>query len=154
MIKFSTFWITSIAIILIATFLVTIVGIKRNKDKLNIGISLLGIYIVIAIVMLVMITPVKTYYIDGRVYNNIENIESNKSGREYSVKVANGGTYNIKYTLSSDKNFLSMKCKMVTKNVFGMELYNQKDILFVNVAKPGMSESEKEFVLDRIAPKY
>ena len=65
-----------------------------------------------------------------------------------------GKEYKIKDTLSSDKNFVSLKCKLVNKNILGIEIYDQRDILFVNVADESMSESEKMHALDRVAPKY
>ena len=74
MISISTFWITSIVVLILATLIVTIISIKTDKDKLSVGVNLLGAYILIALVMTVMLTPIESYYIDGRVILNIENI--------------------------------------------------------------------------------
>lgn len=153
MIRLSTFWITLIALLVIITILVVGRGIKKGRDKLHIATSLFGSYIAVTMLAIVMLTPIDTYFLDGETVTNVTNVKWNTKSKEYDITTEQGTKYEVKNSLSSDKNFISFDCKRVIKNILGLEIYTKKDILFVDMSRKGMSESEKEHMLDRIAPK-
>lgn len=153
MVKSFTFWLVAISIMVLISVLIIAFCIKTDKDKLSLGTRLAGFYIIAAIGLITMIFPMETTYIDGEVIENITSVKWNDKDDKYDVITTSGKNYKIENGLTSDNTFISLNCKIVNENIFGMKIYTEDDIVFVDTSDSNMSESEKHHVLDRVVQK-
>ena len=153
MVESFTIWLVAISTMCLLTVLTVAFCIKTNKDMLSLGIRLAGVYILTAVALLTMVIPINTTYIDGETVDNIVKVSYKEETDKYEVETAEGKRYTLKEGLSADNTFISFDCKVVTENIYGIKMYTEKDIIFVNKSDPEMSESEKHHVLDRVVQK-